>query len=226
MIVGTYYEGDDDMEVAWKQHDVYDQGVRTIIDSCNSLARFAKMLLDDKSHDEWGTIERIDHRTIQPAHDLLAAAWRFRHDLRQSELRLERQPDTLVPPTHENLWLRWLRAEIESWVWSPSLVRYVQLILTNQNQPIGYTAESKLALALIERFSEVPWTSGWRDAFEKNQENDLRKFAKPEAEPMRGLKIPIVMPCGCTAKGLSACNRIPCETEVILASREGWGLLE
>lgn len=168
MIVGKFFEGDDDSEIAWKQHDIYDQALGTIIQTCNHLTRFARSLLDEKEHAAWGSIEDCDHRTLQGAHDLLAAVWRFRHDVRQAELLLERRPEPLVPHTPENLWLWWLRGEIQSWVWHPDLVRDVQLILANQNLPVGYAAESRLCLALLDRFSDVPWTPNWRDACEED----------------------------------------------------------
>lgn len=168
MIVGTFFDGDDDTKIAWKQHDVYGEALGAIIGTSNRLALFAKSLLDDKSHANWGTIETCDHRTLQGAHDLLAAAWRFRHDFRQSELPLERQPEPLVPHTPENLWLWWLRDEIEEWVWQPELVQRVQLILANQNKPVGYAAESRLCLALLDRFQDVPWDPKWRAAYESD----------------------------------------------------------
>nr|WP_294504256.1 hypothetical protein [uncultured Rhodopila sp.] len=173
MIVGTFFKCDDDAETAWKQHDVYGEALGAIIRTSNRLALFAKSLLDDKSHPNWGTIETCDHRTLQGAHDLLAAAWRFRHNFRQSELPLERSPELLVPHTPENLWLWWLRDEIEKWVWRPELVRDVQLILANQNQPVGYAAESRLCLALLDRFHDVPWNPEWRDTYESDLAKDL-----------------------------------------------------
>ena len=99
MIVGTFFDGDDDAEIAWKQHDVYGEALGAIIQVGNRLTLFAKSLLDDKAHASWGTIETCDHRTLQGAHDILAAAWRFQNDFRQSDLPLERRPEPLVPHT-------------------------------------------------------------------------------------------------------------------------------
>ena len=82
MYVMPFFEDDVDMEVARKQHDVYSQALGIIVSQCNLYAEFARRLLDDADHPEWGTVERFDHRTLQHAHDLLAAVWRFRHDLR------------------------------------------------------------------------------------------------------------------------------------------------
>ena len=224
MIVGTFFDGDDDAEIAWKQHDVYGEALGAIIQVSNRLTLFAKSLLDDKAHAHWGTIETCDHRTLQGAHDILAAAWRFQNDFRQSDLPLRRRPEPLVPHTPENLWLWWLRDEIEKWVWQPALVRDVQLILSNQNLPIGYAAESRLCLGLIDRFHAVPWLPKWRDAYEKDLAVSLTGLAEAALEPKPNTATS--MPCECTAEGRSACNIIPCKTTAARAARKGGGPLE
>jgi hypothetical protein len=224
VIVGTFFAGDEDTKIAWKQHDVYGEALEAIIKVSNRLTLFAKSLLDDKAHASWGTIETCDHRTLQGAHDILAAAWRFQNDFRQSDLPLERRHEPLVPHTPENLWLWWLRDEIERWVCQAALVRDVQMILGNQNQPIGYAAESRLCLALINRFHAVPWLPNWRDAFEQALASDLARSAGLSREPQPNNAAS--MPCECTAEGGSACNMIPCKTTAARAARKGCGTLE
>ena len=165
MWIGSFFEDDVDMKVAGKQHDVYWQALRIIVSQCNLYAEFARSLLDDADHVEWGTIERFDHRTLQHAHDLLAAVWRFQHDYRQLQLPFV---DTDKDPLDEvqALWLDWLRREIAGWIHYPERVRLVQLILTNQNKPPGSMAESQLALHIIDRFMDVPWHRGRREIHE------------------------------------------------------------
>ena len=165
MWIVPLFEDDVDMEVAGKQHDVYGQALRIIVSQCNVYAEFARRLLDDADHAEWGTIERFDHRTLQRAHDLLAAVWRFRHDCRQLLLPFV---DTVEDPLDEAqaLWLDWLRREIAGWIEHPDRVRLVQLILTNQNKPLGNMAELQLALNIIDWFADVPWHRDRRKALE------------------------------------------------------------
>lgn len=169
MIVCPLFNGDDDSLIAWKQHDVYPTALAIMVQSCNRLARFAKAVLDDETHPTWGNIESCDHRTLQGAHDILAATWRFRHDCRQAELDLDRGLLPPVPRTPENRWIGWLTQEVESWVYAPHLVRHVLLILANQNQPVGYDAEKRLCLALMDRFTDVPWTDAHKQAYEQEQ---------------------------------------------------------
>ena len=38
MIVGSVFDGDDDAQVAWKQHHVYASALRIIVGTCNRLA--------------------------------------------------------------------------------------------------------------------------------------------------------------------------------------------
>ena len=183
MLVFPWFDGDDDDEVAWKQHDVYRDALGIIVRKCNQFALRTRGLLDDTAHPDWGAVERFDHRTLQTAHDLVAAVWRFRHDARQFELlvdvprpRLGRplvdleSPATPRDPLDEvpGRWLDWLRGEVDDWLHSSHLVRSVQLVLANQNEPAGYVAESQLELDLLDRFEDVPWKPELRAVAEAN----------------------------------------------------------
>ena len=77
-------------------------------------------------------------------------------------------PLTAIDLDHMRHWLDWLNEEVQSWKHDLYLVRYVMKILTNQNQPEGYKAESELAWALVSRFGDVPWPKGWARAIEKD----------------------------------------------------------
>ena len=170
------FDGDVDMEVAKKQNDVYGQALWIIVRQCNLYAEFARRVLDDADHPEWGTVESFDHRTLQRAHDLLAAVWRFRNDFRQSDLPFV---DKNSLDGVQELWLDSLRNEIARWIDYPERVRWVHLILTNQNKPPGYVAEAQLALNIINWFSDVPWNQKLREAHEA----DLANYQKQlEAE--------------------------------------------
>ena len=171
MWVGPCFDGDVDMEVPKKQNDVYGQALWIIVRQCNLYAEFARRVLDDADHSEWGTVENFDHRTLQGAHDFLAAVWRFRNDFRQSELPFVNKNSL---DEVQELWLDWLRNEIASWFDYPERVRWVQLILTNQNKPPGYVAEAQLALNMINWFCGMPWNQGLSEAHEA----DLAEYRK------------------------------------------------
>ena len=163
MYVVPLFKGDVDMEVAEKQHDVYLQALRIIVCECDRYTEFTRSLLNDADHPEWGMVDSYDHRTLQHAHDLLAAVWRFRNDFRQLWLPFV---DKKSLDEAQTLWLDWLRREIIGWIDYPHRVRWVQLILTNQNKLPGYIAESQLSLDIINWFTDVPWNQQFREAYE------------------------------------------------------------
>lgn len=222
MIVARYFEGDDDDDLAWRQHDVYPRALRSITDTCNGLTRFSRSLLGDKSPSLWGTISRYDHRTLQLHHDLLAAAWRYRIDSRQGKFPFDPQFLTVDEPL-ETHWLTWLRLEVESWWKDFLLVQQVQIILENQNSDAGYKAETRLASELLRRFSDVPWTPEWTKAIGADARAELVEDTESDCEDESETESPI---CECVQAGRPACCTIPCRTMAIRAEREGWGPVE
>ena len=158
MIVAHYFDGDDDEEVAQLQQDVYGEALGIMVARCNEHARFARGVLNDTRHHDWGTVYTFEHHTLQNAHTVLAAAWRFRNDHRQPELPYE--PGNPLERVQRH-WLDWLNQEVADWTTQPNLIRLVQLILTNQNDVPGFTARAQLGLELLGRFSDVPWNEEW-----------------------------------------------------------------
>jgi len=162
MILSNQFEGDS-KQVADAQHDVYYQALDIIVKNCNRLVLFAKQVLQSEKFEDWGLINQYDHRTLQFQHDLLAAAWRYRSnaaqktiDLTENELNISQE------------WLEWLANEVQSWINRPEFVRYVQVILSNQNSALGYEAETRLNLEIMDYFYDVPWDNKLRAAF-KNE---------------------------------------------------------
>ena len=165
MIVGSYFEGDNDEKAALRQHAVYGNALGIIESTCNKYARFSRAVLHDSEHENWGDIDHFDHRTMQFSHDLLAAVWRYRHDLNQLELPLVSCHTQIDPQRH---WLEWLRGETAKWIDEPWLVRFVLLVLANQKEAVGYKAESELCLYILTKYRDVPWHDRLREVFEKD----------------------------------------------------------
>lgn len=155
MIVGASFEGDWDDVLKWKQHDVYGNALGIIVATCREHVSRAASLLEVERPRQWETDVQIDHRTLQDAHDILAAVWRHATSPAQASPPLE------VPATRVlhgvTGWLEWLHVEVHSWWREPRLVALVSAILANQNQQAGYQAEEELAELLHRRFSAVPW---------------------------------------------------------------------
>ena len=168
MILTTEFEGDS-KQVADAQHDVYYDAVDIIVKNCNRLALFAKRLLQVEKLDDWGLINQYDHRTLQSQHDLLAIAWRFRSNAAQKIIDLTGNELSISQE-----WLGWLANEVQSWVDRPEFVRLVQVILANQNSALGYEAETRLNLEIMDYFYDVPW----EDAFKNALRDELTKFSR------------------------------------------------
>jgi len=179
MIVDSEFDGDDQV-VAWRQHDVYKSALKIIVLGTNRFTSVARHVLKDEGHASWGKIERVDHRTLQDAHDILAAAWRWQFLLRESELFQKAAHGDLDV---ERAWLSWLSDEVDGWIDAPEVIRLIQIILSNQNEPTGYAAETMLSLGLLERFAEAKWRSDRKSALIK----DLGKHKQGAPDDPKGL---------------------------------------
>jgi hypothetical protein len=206
MIVGDFFDGDWDHRLKWEQHDVYNDALRIIVRGCRDHAELAIALLQAQWPEGWESTRSVDHRTLQGAHDILAAVWRSESSPAQSTLRFDLAP----PEAGDNMirWLAWLRSEIEAWRQAPYLIRQVFAILANQNQPAGYQAEAALAGALHKRFSEIPWSKPPVGPTSAEPDDDDR------------------FQCECTELGRPACGAIPCVATCERAAKDGWGPLE
>ncbi len=162
MIVGVFFEDDRDDALKWKQHDVYADALRIIVGTCREHVAFATSLRQVGWPEQWQTELHFDHRTLQDAHDILAAAWRHATSPAQTVLPLDGPPPRVTDRATN--WLEWLRAEVRSWRDEPRLVALVLSILANQNQPAGYQADEELSERLCQRFPTVPWCHGQRPA--------------------------------------------------------------
>lgn len=178
MIVGSLFEGDD-LRLALMQHDVYGDALRIIARTCRRYAMFAEIVATGEQQLSL-PVERFDHRTLQGSHDLLAAVWRYRES-RSRQLALfskTRNGGSGVDASPEMEWLDWLQAEVASWIDRPDLVRAVETILANQNQPVGYLAESELQVGILKRFGEVPWEQRVRQGREDGLEASRRALGE------------------------------------------------
>jgi len=156
MIVGYSFDGDTDDKTKWEQHDVYSRALTTIVSGCEQHARQAAAILQTELPPRWTLGPTFDHRILQDAHDLLAAAWQYEVQPAQGVLSLERNAGD-APDGRLGQWLRWLWQEVASWNQRPHLVRLTMTVLANQNTALGYEAEDGLSAALRERFPLVAW---------------------------------------------------------------------
>ena len=155
----VFFDGDNcDPRVGTDYGDDYFLGERIIVDACVEFALFAKSVLASDS--ELGTVRRFDHRCFWFPLQLLNAVWRFREYQCQMNFPFDGIFEIENPEELKERWFEWLRKEISIWVQHPLLVRYILIILSNKNRPIGYDAEDKVADYILRTYQDVPW-SNW-----------------------------------------------------------------
>jgi len=155
MVIKDYFYGDNDpsFRVSLIQQDVYKSSLRLIVNECLDHMKAGFMLVGQDYPKKWDREFQFDHRTLQLAHDLVAAAWRF--DCLETELPLFFRLDREV--VIERKWRAWLQNELGLWRDQPAIVRNVIIVLGNQNVENGYHAEDLLTQALVRRFDNVDW---------------------------------------------------------------------
>lgn len=221
-----YFVGDEDPEAAALQETMYDLAVGAIVGTCNRLTRNAKRLLEDDRRPDWGEVYRYDQRFFRRPHDLMAAAWRHRHDVLQLELPLPENGHSYAPDGPQSFWFSWLNDELRSWSDEPRLVRYVQRILVNRYSPDAYVAESELCIALADHFCDVPWRDDLLDSLQRRLDQDQRNARGWRAKPRPRGRQSLIPDCECQSERRPPCGIIPCRTTSLRAAREGWGPLE
>ena len=167
MIIATNFPGDS-YAVASAQHDVYYEALNIIVKTCNKFALFAKNLMNIQEYQTWGSVQQFDHRTLQFQHDLIATVWRYKSNCVQQRLDCDEDKESI-----QHRWLDWLQVEVNSWIEKSDCVRLVQIILTNQNNPLGQKSEALLSLAIMEYFPDVPWDEKLKTALERDAAKTL-----------------------------------------------------
>lgn len=153
VIISGCFSGDD-LELAGQQHEVYSAALKIIIDGCGLHLRNSAVITGiDPGVADWLDGLAIDHRTLQEAHDLLAAAWRFRTSPPEPTFPAK----SIEPPPTMDRWLWWLRQTVSEWNDRPEIVRAILTIAATQNTELGHLAEEELTTLLRESHGNIPW---------------------------------------------------------------------
>lgn len=145
------FDGDDDKKLMLIQHDCYWSSTLQLFHQCV------------EGQTEVNLPWKIDHRTIQDAHDLFAAA--FRYDFKNSSGYEKTSEDIILGLAHQssrqktedeiiNDWHDWLTNALDG---EDKIISELQTIYMNQNVAIGYEAEDKLRVLIIQKFSHLNW---------------------------------------------------------------------
>jgi len=158
MIIGTLFDGDDDNQTKDVQKKVYGEALTIIVGGCREHVRAAEAILLTRNiwAEAFLTKSAFDHRTLQWAHDILAAAWRFRSGAIYPSFSFD--GDGAHQAQTSEAWLGWLRSEVDRWPrFHPSLIRSVAAAVVNSNTERGEAAEDSLLLQLLDVYENVPW---------------------------------------------------------------------
>lgn len=157
MIVTSVYRNDDNALLMSVQHDDYMRSVGSIFRAAtNALVRAddllgTELLIVEKAR----AVTTFDHRTLQGAHDILAAAYRYRHDDGgQMMLFEEASAKAARYCVH---WRAWLGEQLHDLVEYPQFVRSVVESVVFANSVMGALAEMRTCGLLHSHYSTGDW---------------------------------------------------------------------
>lgn len=220
MIIGSRFDGDTDSSliVSQTQAELYDYALHTIIKGCQEHVRTAVLLLGQEWPEKWIPDTYFNHQTLCGAHDLIAAACRYR-SFKTPLLDAQRAQNAISAK-----WISWLHNEVASWGNQPKIVQNVLTVLAKQDHPAGFRARSDLAETLLNRYSDVPWNaSEWDRIYQLRQIAAKLEKHQPQAQSTQANASEV---CECVTKKRRPCGQIPCKTLCERADLEGWGPLE
>ena len=159
MIISSVYENDCNQLLKDVQHGEYGRSVGNIFNAARSAFLQAdailgtKLLIAEKARE----VQAFDHRVLQDAHDILAAAFRYRHD-DGGQLALGESSDAqrlryLIE------WTQWLEEQLHELVMYRQFARSVVECVIFSNGEAGYIAENRLCDLLLIHLSAGDWMS-------------------------------------------------------------------
>lgn len=157
MIVSRVYLGDENEILKQVQYDEDDRNIGRIFSSARAELAHVDAILDANLliTDTALAVERFDHRVLQGAHDIIAAAFRYHND-DGGQLRLFEDADTQrTRYVHE--WNEWLEKQLLCFLRHPPFVRSVVECVIFANNVIGYMAEDRLCDFLLTHYNAIAW---------------------------------------------------------------------
>lgn len=157
MIISTVYENDCNTQLKYVQHDEYWRSIGSIFEAARTeLLRAdaiigSNLLIAEKARE----IGKFDHRVLQDAHDIIAAAFRYNYD-DGGQLKLgETQKDQRLRYLRE--WVLWLSEQLAELARHSQFVRSTVESVVLSNTEVGYIAENRLCDLLLTHFSAGDW---------------------------------------------------------------------
>lgn len=139
------------------QADVYLRCIWAIFEAARSELIRASVVLGSNLPiiDDARKVNSFDHRTLQDAHDILAATFRYLHDdggqfriLEDVESQQER---------YLSAWIDWLYKQFEEIVTYRKFAMSIVECVVYANTELGYLAENRSCGILLNRFDAIDW---------------------------------------------------------------------
>lgn len=157
MIIKRVFQNDDNRLLKDVQHDEYMRSVVRIFNAARAELAHAdaiigsNLLIVEKAR----ATTAFDHRVLQDAHDIMAAAYRYRHD-DGGQMQLFGDPDK-QKDEYLRAWVDWLSEQLTELIRSPQFVRSVVECVIFANSVMGHAAEARLGDFLLEHYSAGDW---------------------------------------------------------------------
>lgn len=165
MIICRTYLSDDNELLKYAQHDSYMQNIGALFHGARAALVYAdsimgtELLIVEKAK----AIDQIDHRVLQDAHDIIAAAYRHLHDDGGQLDLLHGNHD--LRSRYNAEWNNWFSAEIQELVKSARFVRSVVESVVLTNSLLGPVAKRNVCDVLITHYGMEDW--GFADGYVK-----------------------------------------------------------
>ncbi len=159
MIICSAYPSDDNSYLKEVQHKLYLQLVQQLFAAARAELIRADEILDTKVliAANVRAITSIDHRVLQDAHDIMAAAFRHSCDDGGQLRLLETEADRAE--RYRTAWLEWFETELEALAKMPRFVRSTVQAVVLANTELGYAAERDVGELLVARYGFQQWGS-------------------------------------------------------------------
>jgi hypothetical protein len=164
MMVGSEFPGDNNDTLMDVQHAAYGEMVVRLFTAPRDryLAAAALLRVDDKLSEQLRSMDGFDHRTLQLAHDRIAAFFRFAHD-DGGQLQLG-ETDADYRQRQADSWRAFVQSEVERLTTDNEFTRAICTATAFGNKEPGVAAEHWLDQFLRDRYGErglvfAAWTT-------------------------------------------------------------------
>lgn len=156
MIVAKVYSADNNETLKNVQHNLYMRLMPVIFQKPRErFLKAARLVEADPSFIK--NLEKItsfDHRTLQNAHDIIAARYRYlKDDFGQMSLFCNLSQED----RYRRDWSQWFHEEIDSLIDYDTFIRATVKAVAFQNSKQGYKAENDLGEFLVSYYSMGDW---------------------------------------------------------------------